>query len=36
MLIRRNLYPVLRLELPLTLGYDLIGHVEAVGAAVTQ
>ena len=25
-LIRRNLYPVLKLTLPLTLGYDLIGR----------
>ena len=35
MLIRRNLYPVLKLTLPLTLGYDLIGRVEAVADNVT-
>ncbi len=35
MLIRRNLYPVLKLTLPLTLGYDLVGHVDALGQGVT-
>jgi len=35
MLIRRNLYPVLKLTLPLTLGYDLVGHVDALGPGVT-
>ncbi len=36
MLIRRNLYPVLKLRLPLTLGYDLIGRIDAVGPGVTR
>lgn len=36
MLIRRNLYPVLKLKTPLTLGYDVIGHVEALGDEVTS
>ena len=36
MLIRRNLYPVLKLPLPLTLGYDLIGRVDAVGPGVNR
>lgn len=35
-LIRRNLYPVLRLRLPLTLGYDLVGRVDVVGPGVTR
>ncbi|MCA3494213.1 MAG: alcohol dehydrogenase catalytic domain-containing protein, partial [Rhodobacter sp.] len=35
MLIRRNLYPVLKLTLPLTLGYDLVGHIDALGPGVT-
>lgn len=35
-LIRRNLYPVLKLTLPLTLGYDVIGRIDAVGPGVTQ
>ena len=36
MLIRRNLYPVLKLALPLTLGYDVIGHIDGVGPGVTR
>ena len=36
MLIRRNLYPVLKLTLPLTLGYDLIGRIDGVGPGVTR
>lgn len=36
MLIRRNLYPVLKLRLPLTLGYDVVGRVDAVGPGVTR
>jgi len=36
MLIRHNLYPVLKLRLPLTLGYDLIGRIDAVGPGVTR
>lgn len=36
MLIRRNLYPVLKLSLPLTLGYDFVGRIDALGAGVTQ
>jgi NADPH:quinone reductase-like Zn-dependent oxidoreductase len=36
MLIRRNLYPVLKPSLPLTLGYDVVGRVEGVGPGVTQ
>ncbi len=35
MLIRRDLYPVMELKLPLTLGYDLIGRIDAVGEGVT-
>lgn len=35
MLIRRNLYPVLKLRLPLTLGYDMVGFIDAVGPGVT-
>ena len=36
MLIRRNLYPVLKLRLPLTLGYDLVGRIDGVGPGVTR
>jgi NADPH:quinone reductase-like Zn-dependent oxidoreductase len=36
MLIRRNLYPVLKLRLPLTLGYDVVGRIDAVGPGVTR
>jgi NADPH:quinone reductase-like Zn-dependent oxidoreductase len=36
MLIRRNLYPVLKLSLPLTLGYDVVGRIDGVGPGVTQ
>ena len=36
MLIRRKLYPVLKLTLPLTLGYDVIGRIDAVGPGVTR
>jgi NADPH:quinone reductase-like Zn-dependent oxidoreductase len=36
MLIRRNLYPVLKLRLPLTLGYDVVGCIDAVGPGVTS
>ena len=36
MLIRRNLYPVLKLRLPLTLGYDFVGRIEALGPGVSQ
>lgn len=36
MLIRRNLYPVLKLDLPLTLGYDFVGHIDSVGPDVTR
>lgn len=36
MLIRRNLYPVLKLRLPLTLGYDVIGRIDGVGPGVTR
>jgi NADPH:quinone reductase-like Zn-dependent oxidoreductase len=36
MLIRRNLYPVLELRLPLTLGYDVVGCIDAVGPGVTS
>ncbi len=36
MLIRRNLYPVLKLRLPLTLGYDMVGFIDAVGPGVTR
>jgi NADPH:quinone reductase-like Zn-dependent oxidoreductase len=36
MLIRRNLYPVLKLTLPLTLGYDVIGRIDSVGPGVTR
>jgi NADPH:quinone reductase-like Zn-dependent oxidoreductase len=36
MLIRRNLYPVLKLTLPLTLGYDLVGRIDGVGPGVTR
>jgi NADPH:quinone reductase-like Zn-dependent oxidoreductase len=36
MLIRRKLYPVLKLRLPLTLGYDGIGRIDAVGPGVTR
>ncbi len=36
MLIRRNLYPVLKLSLPLTLGYDFVGRIDALGAGVTH
>ena len=36
MLIRRNLYPVLKLTLPLTLGYDVVGRVDGVGPGVTR
>lgn len=36
MLIRRNLYPVLKPSLPLTLGYDVVGRVDGVGPGVTQ
>jgi NADPH:quinone reductase-like Zn-dependent oxidoreductase len=35
-LIRRQLYPVLKLRLPLTLGYDVVGRIDAVGPGVTQ
>jgi NADPH:quinone reductase-like Zn-dependent oxidoreductase len=35
-LIRRNLYPVLKLTLPLTLGYDVVGHIDGVGPGVTR
>ncbi len=35
-LIRRNLYPVLKLTLPLTLGYDFVGRIDGVGANVTR
>lgn len=36
MLIRRNLYPVLKLTLPLTLGYDVLGRIDGVGPGVTR
>jgi len=36
MLIRRNLYPVLKLSLPLTLGYDVVGRIDGVGPGVTS
>lgn len=36
MLIRRNLYPLLKLRLPLTLGYDVIGRIDGVGPGVTR
>lgn len=36
MLIRRKLYPVLKLRLPLTLGYDVVGRIDAVGPGVTR
>lgn len=35
-LIRRNLYPVIKPNLPLTLGYDLVGYVDSVGPGVNQ
>ncbi len=35
-LIRRNLYPVLKLALPLTLGYDVVGRIDGVGPGVTR
>jgi len=34
-LIRRNLYPVLKPTLPVTLGYDLVGRIDGVGPGVT-
>jgi len=36
MLIRRNLYPVLKLTLPLTLGYDFVGRIDRIGPGVTR
>jgi NADPH2:quinone reductase len=36
MLIRRNLYPVLKPALPLTLGYDVVGRIDGVGPGVTR
>jgi NADPH2:quinone reductase len=36
LLIRRNLYPVLKLAPPLTLGYDVVGRIDAVGPGVTR
>jgi NADPH:quinone reductase-like Zn-dependent oxidoreductase len=36
MLIRRNLYPVLKPTLPLTLGYDVVGRIDGVGLGVTR
>lgn len=36
MLIRRNLYPVLKLRLPLTPGYDFVGRIEALGPGVSR
>jgi NADPH:quinone reductase-like Zn-dependent oxidoreductase len=35
-LIRRNLYPVLKPALPVTLGYDLVGRIDGVGSGVTR
>jgi len=35
-LIRRNLYPVLKLRLPLTPGYDFIGRIDSVGPGVAR
>ena len=36
MLIRRNLYPVMKPSLPLTLGYDFIGRIDGLGPGVTH
>jgi NADPH:quinone reductase-like Zn-dependent oxidoreductase len=36
MLIRRNLYPVLKPTLPVTLGYDVVGRIDGVGLGVTR
>lgn len=36
MLIRRNLYPVMKPTLPLTLGYDVIGRIDGIGPGVTR
>jgi NADPH2:quinone reductase len=36
MLIRRKLYPTLKVAPPLTLGYDIVGQVDALGPDVTR
>jgi NADPH:quinone reductase len=35
-MIRRGLYPLLRQAPPFTMGYDFVGHIEAIGANVTD